>query len=379
MSKRSGDWRRLPQPSITSMITNMYRKLIFASLVCCASAGCSKGEPTKDQLLSRAKDAFAAGQYDNAEKEYRAVLRLAPEDPAALRQLGIIYLDQGQNPQANRALKRYSELQPDDPEIQLKLGLSSLALGDYTQARDTAVQILEKQPGQEQALLLLVDASRTPDDMEDARKLVESLREKDQDRSGYHLALGALDLRQNDQARAEAEFKAALNLDSKSSEVYAALATLYWSRKDLKEADQAFKTAADLAPLRSPMRVRYADFLLKTGANAEAKNLLEDTSRKLPDYLPPRLFLMKMTCAEHQDEDCAARVQNILAQDPLSHDALFLDGILSRAKGDARKAIGVFEYLSNTYRQNAQVRYQLALPICSTPKTTLASSLAGMR
>ena len=350
---------------MTSMITSLasgYRQVVFVlSLVAVASAGCSKEEPTKDQLLSRAKDAFAAGQYDNAAKEYRAVLRLAPEDPAALRQLGIIYLDQGQILQAYVALKKYSELQPDDAEIQLKLGLSSLALGDYTQARDAAVQVLEKQPGQEQALLLLVDASRTPNDMEDARKLVQSLREKDQDRSRYHLALGALALRQKDQARAEAEFKAALNLDSKSSEVYAALATLYWSRNELTEADQAFKTAADLAPLRSPMRVRYADFLVKTGANAEAKNILEDASRKLPDYLPPRVFLMKMACAEHQDEDCAARVQNILAQDPLSHDALFQDGVLSRAKGDAAKAIHEFEYLSNTYRQNAQVRYQLAL------------------
>ena len=201
------------------------------------------------------------------------------------------------------------------------------------------MQVLEKQPGQEQALLLLADASRTPDDIEDARKLIQSLREKDQDRAHYHLALGALDLRQNDQARAESEFKAALTLDPKSSEAYAALALVYWSRNDLKEADQAFKTAADLAPPRSPMRVRYADFLLKTGANAEAKNILEETNRKLPDYLPPRVFLMKMACAEHQDEDCAARVQNILAQDPLNYDALFQDGILSRAKGDARQAI----------------------------------------
>ena len=81
--------------------------MIFAfSLVAVASAGCSKEEPTKDQLLLRAKDAFAAGQYDNAEKEYRAVLRLAPEDPAALRQLGIIYLDQGQILQAYLALKK---------------------------------------------------------------------------------------------------------------------------------------------------------------------------------------------------------------------------------------------------------------------------------
>ena len=102
------------------------------------------------------------------------MLSLPRRIPAALRQLGIIYLDQGQIPQAYLALKKSSELQPDDTEIQLKLGQTLLALGEFTQARDAAVQVLEKQPGQEQALLLLVDASRTPDDIEDARKLVQT-------------------------------------------------------------------------------------------------------------------------------------------------------------------------------------------------------------
>ena len=36
------------------------------------------------------------------------------------------------------------------------------------------------------------------------------------------------------------------------------------------------------------------------------------STANFPDYLPPRVFLMKMACAEQQDEDCAARVQNIL-------------------------------------------------------------------
>src|SRR6266545_68887 len=95
--------------SMISMITSMasgYRQLIFAlSLVAVASAGCSKKEPTKDQLLSQAKEAFAADQYDKAEKAYRDVLRLAPDDPVALRQLGIIYHDQGQLLQAYSLLK----------------------------------------------------------------------------------------------------------------------------------------------------------------------------------------------------------------------------------------------------------------------------------
>jgi len=338
------------------------RRLAFAlPLLAIASFGCAKEEENKEQHLSRANDYFATQQYEKAEKEYREVLRLTPEDPTSLGQLGRIYLDQGQMPQAYSLLKKSAELQPDDPEIQVKLGTTFLWAGAYAEARDAAQQVLEKQPGNEQALLLLVDASRKPDDIEAARKLVQSLREKDQDRARYHLALGSLDLRQNDPARAESEFKAALNLDPKSSDANVALASLYWRRNDLKEADQAFKTAFELAPPRTPARMQYVDFLLKTGANAEAKKILEETNQKHPDYLPPRVLLMKMACAEHQDDDCVARVKNVLSQDPINYNALFWDGILNLAKGDAVAAIRDFGYLSNAYRQNPEVRYQLAL------------------
>jgi tetratricopeptide (TPR) repeat protein len=70
---------------------------------------------------------------------------------------------------------------------------------------------------------------------------------------------------------------------------------------------------------------------------------------------------MKIACAERQDDDCAARVQNVLSQDSVNSDALFQDGVLDLAKGDALGAIRDFEYLSNAYRQNPIVRYQLAL------------------
>jgi tetratricopeptide (TPR) repeat protein len=350
---------------VTSKITttgSRYLRLIFAlCLAAVTNAGCAKDEPTKEELLSRAEAAFAAGQWDKAEMDYRKVLSRAPEDLAALRQLGIIYVDQGQIMQAYTVLKKGADLQPDDAEIQLKLGLIYLAGRDYTQARDAASQVLEKQPDNGQALLLFADASRTPDDIADARKRIQSLREKGQDRASYHLALASLDLRQNEQPRVESELKTAVNLDPKSIETHTALASLYWSRNDLKEADQAFKTAVELAPPRSPARLRYVDFLLKTGANAEAKKILEETNQKHPDYLPPRVLLMKMACAEHQDDDCVARVKNVLSQDSINYDALFQDGILNLAKGDALGAIRDFEYLSSAYRQNPLVRYQLAL------------------
>src|SRR6516165_3459705 len=356
------------------------RRLAFAlPLVAIVGFGCAK-EDSKEQRLSRANDYLAAQQYDKAEKEYREVLRLAPEDSTALRQLGGIYVQQGQMLQAYPLLKKSSELQPDDSEIQLKLATVLLAGRSYAEARDAAQQVLEKQPENEQALLLFVDASQTAEDIADARKLIQGLRDKDQDRARYHLAMGSLDLRQNDQAGAEREFKAALNLDPKSIEANAALGSLYWSRNEVKEAAQAFKTAADLAPERSPNRLRYVDFLIKTGAGAEAKSLLAEINRKAPDYLPPRVFLMKMACAEHyQDEDCITRVQNVLSQDPINLDAVFIDGVLSLSKGDATKAIREFEYLSNTYTQNPQVRYQLAVAYLLYAKSGRGGKPQGRR
>jgi tetratricopeptide (TPR) repeat protein len=337
------------------------RLILALGLAAVISAGCSKGEPTKDELLSRADAAFAAGQWDKAEMDYRKVVSQAPEDEAALRRLGFIYVDQGQVVQAYPLLKKLADLQPDDPQVQLKLATIYLSARDFKQARDAASQVLEKQADNGQALLLLANASQTPDEIEDARKRIQSVREKDEDRASYHLALAALDLRQNAQPRAESELKTAVDLDPKSSEALAALGTLYWSRNDLKAADQAFKTAAEVSPPRSPVLLRYADFLLRTGANAEAKKILEETNQKVPDYLPPRVLLMKMACAERQDDNCVARVKNVLSQDSINYDALYQDGILNLSKGDAVGAIRDFEYLSGAYRQNALVRYQLAL------------------
>jgi tetratricopeptide (TPR) repeat protein len=332
---------------------------IFA-LLAFAAASCSKGPANKDELLARANEALAAAQYDKAEKGYREVLQLDQADAAAQRQLGILYQEQGQAAKAYPLLKQQAERQPDDKEVLLKLALTALAGGNLGDARDAAQRVLDGEPGHEEALMVLVGSALDQNAISETRDLIQSSRQKDRDRPGYHLALGALDLRQADPAHAEGEFKAALALDPQSEGARTALAYLYWSRNDLAAADQAFKAAADAAPLNSPMRLRYADFKLRTGAVAEAKTILEEITSKFPDYLPPHTALMKIACQQHRDEDCATRVQDVLGRDSANFDALFQEGLLGLDKDDAARAIRAFGYLANNYALNPQVRYQLA-------------------
>jgi tetratricopeptide (TPR) repeat protein len=275
--------------------------------------------------------------------------------------LGIIYYDEGQLAQAFPLLKRAEDAQPDNLEVQLRLGLAYLSIRAYAQARGSALRILEKQPGHEDALLLLADTAITPKDFEETQTLVESLRENDADRPAYHLALGQIALRQNDQARAEIEFESAQALDPNSTAVHFALGNLYWIRKDLKKADQELKAASDLSPLYSFRRVRYVDFKLQTGAIAEAKAILQEITAKAPGYLAPRVYLMKLACGERRDEDCAARIQNILAQDASNYDALLLRGEFDLEKNGPAKALQEFEQLSKSYSRSPQVHYLLAV------------------
>ena len=224
-----------------------YAPIFALCLVALTTTGCSRGEPTKEELLARANAALTAAQFDKAEKEYRGVLARDQGDPVAIRQLGIIYYDQGQLPQASALLKKAAELRPDDAEVQLKLAQLLLSFGQDEQAREPARRILEKSPGEEGALLLLANTAVTPVEFQEIRKVIEDFRGADKDRAAYHVALGTLALREKDPAVAQREFNAALDLDSTSSAALAGLASIYWSLNQLPEAGRTFKLAADLS------------------------------------------------------------------------------------------------------------------------------------
>jgi tetratricopeptide (TPR) repeat protein len=330
--------------------------LMLAALV----SGCSSPQAdTPEQHLAKANVALEKDQLIEAEKEYREVLRLAPNDPVALRQLGTIYFYQNQLQQAFSLLKRAADAEPDRLDLKIKLIRAYMAGGQFQPARDLAQEIVEKQPGQDEALMLLASAGAGLKDIEGTRKLLDDVRPDDKQRAGYHVAQGLLLLAQNDPG-AESELKAAVKADPKLPEAHAGLATLYWGRNNLKDAEAEFRTAADLAPKWSGMRLGIVDFLIKTGALPEAKKIVEQINKNTPDYLPGRVFLMRIACSEKQDDNCAAQVARILEQNPTNFDALLQDGTFKLAKGDATTAAREFEFLNSNYSQNPIVRYLLA-------------------
>ena len=68
-----------------------------------------------------------------------------------------------------------------------------------------------------------------------------------------------------------------------------------------------------------------------------------------------------------------------LPQDPVNYDALFLTGVLSSEKGEARQAARTFNQLASIYNRDAKAKYQLAVAYFLAAKKRQLWSRVEMR
>jgi tetratricopeptide (TPR) repeat protein len=333
---------------------------LLGAVLAAGLVGCSK-EAKKARHLERAESHFKSGALEKAKIEYLNVLRADQTNSRAIRQIGIIFQEQGAPAQAYRFLARSRELSPQDPEVLTKLGLVLLTGGEFAKAREIAAGVLARDPAHEGALMLFADASVTAEHQASARQWLEQARGRAGNKAAFHLASARLFLRGRDLNSAEAAVRQALAVEPNHAQAHMALGDFFRARTNLAEAEREFKTAAEQAPVRSPVRLKYAEFKLATGANAEAKKILTEITDQAPDYLPAWSLLAQIAFAEKKHGECIAFAERVLNVDPLSFQTRQLLAQARLASGQTARAVQELEKLNAVATNSPQARYQLAL------------------
>lgn len=101
------------------------------------------------------------GMFTEALEHLQAAVKLEPEDPGALSELGIAYALKGDHARAAVSMERTLELAPDDSWTRLLLGLIYTELEDWEQAAEALVQAAEERPEDGEAQLLAALAAAT--------------------------------------------------------------------------------------------------------------------------------------------------------------------------------------------------------------------------
>ena len=338
--------------------------------------GCSS-ESRKARHLERGERYFQAEEFERAELEYLNALRLDPANTRATRHLGLIYFEQGKPSLAYPFLMRATETNPKDIDVRIKLASVYLAGRRFKEARDQAALVLQQQPGNSEALVITAESTRNSADINALRTTLSKLAGDYQTNAAYHVALGTLAFRSKQPGEAEKEFNRALEIDSTNPFAHSALATLYTARGNFAQAGAHFKAAHDISPARSPRRLDYIDYKLRTGDLPTARTLLRDVIVKAPDYLPALNREVEFALLERNYSEAETLLRDILGRVPRNFEALMLQGRLYLAKGDAAKALGLFERIRGTYSAHPQVEYCIAL--ASFAQNNLARAIRSLQ
>ena len=307
----------------------------------------------------RADQYYAAGESDQAEIEYKNVLKHAPQNARAWARLGLIYFDEGRILGAGPFLNQAWQLDTNNLEVRLKLGTIYMNAGKAKEARDAASFVLDKDPRNTGAPILLAEVSTSTNEINETRLRLQKMAATD-DTAALEVALGALSFRQRDLITAETCFQKAAKIDPKFSDAYSALGNLYLAKQDVKQAEQAFKTAMDLEPSRPEKTLLYANFKILTGDTDTGKNLLQALVKKTPGYLPAWIALAQIAGAEKDYAGGITLLGNVLSRDSRNPDAWLLKARLEMEQGDTAQAIKDLEGMARNFPKLPVVYYQLA-------------------
>ena len=249
-----------------------------------------------------------AGEFEEAEKLYRRVLKSEPKHPDALHLLGVVSHQVGRHDKAVKYIQRAIESRPM-ATFHSNLGLAYHALGKFDQAIDSYRRACKLSPNMAEVQNNLSNALREKNRLEEAeacyRQAVELKPDyaeahnnlgnalKNQDRldeavnsyqralkikPDYPHALGNLANAHKAGGRVDeaiACYRRSLQLDPKQAETHNDLGAALYGKKAIDEAIACYRRALALEPDYIDALDNIAEALKNNGQTSEAREYLE--------------------------------------------------------------------------------------------------------
>jgi predicted Zn-dependent protease len=226
-----------------------------------------------EAAFTRAVDAMQAGEYAQAEEGFKTVLAADPKNFSALGNLGAIYARTHRLAAAIEVDERALKIDPDDPGILLNLGLAFLKQEDYTRASVYLKRLEATGKAGSQATILLATSLILGDAPKDGLDLLKMRKLDTADPSALYLQAVAY-ARLNQMLASEEIFEQLLNNGSTRAQASFLLAQALHDGHHLREAADSFQEVIHLSPA-------YPGAHRELGKVYVSMNSFEDAEREL--------------------------------------------------------------------------------------------------
>jgi tetratricopeptide (TPR) repeat protein len=295
-------------------------KLLFILILLCAaftigaSAQSADDEvtPQVQDLYAQAKAAQQRGDDATAVQKYRAMLKLAPHLAPAYNNLGMLYFNQHDYPNAAKILEQGLKLNPDMPTASAMLGFSYAQMGESEKAEPLLEATVRANPNDDNAQMALARAlislkkydeatpylrnhlAQNPNDTQAWYLLGKTYLQLSEDALGRinqidpnsvtaHIVAGEIDESMRNYDGALVEYKKAIDLAPQQPGTHEHMGSTFWVMGKWESAETEFKAELANDPNNCTVRWKLANATLEV--NAPPQDALTELNRAI-DHCP---------------------------------------------------------------------------------------------
>lgn len=337
------------------------------------AAGMLEKEISRNKAISAVFDFtlaniyFQQEQLDKAAAVYQTAVEKYPKFRRAWRNLGLIYIRQGDFERSLPALTRVIELAGGDAMTYGLLGYAYASVENNLSAESAYRMAILLDPATLDWKMGLARSFFKQERFSEAVSLCTQLIKDNPDRADLWMLQANAYIGLNQPLKAAEVFELVDRLGQSTHESLNLLGDIYINQELYEMAANAYIGAMEKGPADNPDRaVRSAKVLIARGAFRETRRLIEKIEAIYAGKLETedRKDLLKLQArlavADGSDDNEEVRVlKEIVDLDPLDGEALILLGQHSGRTGDLEQAVFYFERAANLekYEADARVRH----------------------
>jgi tetratricopeptide (TPR) repeat protein len=298
-------------------------------------------DESKYKELLAARQVFAKGEFDAAERQLERAKEKYPELPPADVLMAKLYSDANNPAEARRALEKAVRDDADDPEAFVIFGSAALQERRFTDA-DLLFQ---------RAYDVCSKYAKNAE-----RKKNLNIRALD--------GLAAVAEAREDHAKAESYLKQLAEADPKNFNALLRLGRTMFLQKREEDAYKVFGDAYNIDKTKVPRpEVSMARLYQGSKDDTKAKGLMDLAKQRDPESLATRLAIAQWALETGRKADAEEALAAVVKIAPNDYQVLILQGIMARINADFPAAEKAFAAAHLLNPQDALVLNQLAIAL----------------
>jgi tetratricopeptide (TPR) repeat protein len=300
--------------------------------------------------------ALAAGNYQAAENGFRRVLQSESAHVGALGNLGTVYSRTDRIPDAIAAYRRALKLAPDEPGLLLNLGWAHLKQEDYAAAAPLFARVNRGPLASDQSKELFATCQVFTGQFEDALATLENLPHS----PAVLFLLGLARLKANDHEKAKEAFRELLTSSASPAQAHFLMGRAYLESTLLEEAVSELRQASELQPALPGVQLALGKALIGIRDYEAAEKAIRLALEQRPADADASYYLGALLVLLGRSTEAIPVLERARSARPDGWGTYYYLARAALQENRAKAAVPLLERAAKLNPEEASVQYQLA-------------------